>query len=247
VSEHAVIVPTPAGPIGGVVHEPGGHPRGALVFLHGAGLVGRSGVNGVWTQTARAICDLGVTVLRADYPGTRESFAARGSWDGDHLTTMEEVVEWFRRSAPEGDLLLAGECYGARLACELALRGADARALGLVIPEHPARGSSSSGIVRRGRRSTNVFPTVKPAEFFQRVAERTSVWALIGQGAANDVVALAEAPTRGDRFAVDVVASTDSPFELRYPSAQHLVVSRVREWASRALGPSVGVRNGDVR
>src|SRR5205823_3473454 len=87
VSEHAVLIPTSAGPVGAIVTEPRGASRLGVVLFPGGGDAGRSGINASWARAARAIADRGLTVLRFDYPGARESGVG-------HVNHLEDLDEW---------------------------------------------------------------------------------------------------------------------------------------------------------
>jgi dienelactone hydrolase len=132
--DHAVLIPTSLGPVGGVVSEPGDERRAALVLLQGAGRPARSGVNSFWTGIARALAERGVVVVRFDYAAEGESIEVgegdysaavreigsgpRGRAEVD-LHLLGEVVAWFRARLDGQRPLFAGLCQGARMALEL--------------------------------------------------------------------------------------------------------------------------------
>lgn len=235
-TEHAVFIPTSFGPIGGIVHEPGGEPRAALAFLPGAGPAGRSGVNSVWARTARAISELGVTTLRVEYPGTRESFVARGSWGGEHLSALHEALAAFRSRAADGVFFLAGSCYGARLAFQLVIDGVDARELGIIIPEgnHPDNPSSNDWNKFDERYGAR---TQGPAELFPHIRGRAALWALVGERNAAELLALKKSVDLDDEtLDVEVIPRAGAHAALlRSADAQEGTIPRFRAWVARSL------------
>ena len=174
VIEHAVLIPTSAGPVGAVVTEPRVEPRCSLVLLPGGGDAGRSGINASWARAARAIAGRGLTVLRLDYVGTRESGVGyeyylddidewlahgRRRYREAKLTRhryLDEVIEWFRERTGNG-IGLAGSCAGGRDAARLASRQRDIVGVACLVPslgnvEQPWRRSWRHPSVLLGRR-----------------------------------------------------------------------------------------------
>ncbi len=141
VNDHAVIVPTGVGPVGGVVSEPIGERRGALIFLPGLGQPGRAGVNANWSRLARDLAALGLAVLRFDLCSEGESTPAgeglkhqEGWRRSTDLAILRDVAPWFMRETGERELLLAGSCHGGRVALEFAAYAPAVRALFMVSP-----------------------------------------------------------------------------------------------------------------
>jgi dienelactone hydrolase len=140
-SDHAFIVPTSRGPVSAIVSEPEGGQRGALALLQGAGHPCRAGVNGLWTRVARDLAGLGLVVLRFDFAAEGDStpvgedaprvHAWRRSID---MSLLREVTPWFLEQAGERELLVAGSCYGARLALEFAATEPVAKGVFLLVP-----------------------------------------------------------------------------------------------------------------
>jgi len=77
VTDHAVLIPTSEGPVGGIVSEPRGEPRAGLVLLPGYGRPARSGINSFWSRIARDLAARGAAVLRVDYSREGETLPAR--------------------------------------------------------------------------------------------------------------------------------------------------------------------------
>lgn len=141
--DRAVMVPTSYGAIGGVISEPADEPRGTLLLLQGGGRCGRSGFNSIWARVARSLAGRGVTVLRCDFWGDGPMVAVGRPGPGPmpiapradrDFLPYREVISWFREHTGKDDLLLAGSCYGARVAIELAGAFPSVRATFLVVP-----------------------------------------------------------------------------------------------------------------
>lgn len=139
--EHALLIPTAAGPVGAVVHEAAGDRLGAIVLLQGLGPAARAGVNAIWTRTARDLAALGLVVLRFDFAREGDSTLAGREIPEDigwrrstDLAMLRDVVPWFLERAGERELLLAGSCHGARVALEFAAYDPVARGLFLIVP-----------------------------------------------------------------------------------------------------------------
>lgn len=140
-TDHAVLIPTWAGPVGAVVSEPDGPQRGALILLHGLGPPARAGVNALWTRIARDLAERGLLVLRFDFACEGESALAgldaeRGvGWRRSaDLAILREAAPWFQAHSGEPGLLLAGSCHGGRIALEFAAADPTAVGLFLIVP-----------------------------------------------------------------------------------------------------------------
>lgn len=125
-TDHPVLVPTSEGAVGGIVSEPEGEARAALLLLPPHGRPARSGVGSFWTRTARSLAEQGVVVLRIDYSREGETLPI-GQGEGGltwkrnldrHLA--EQAASWLRREVGSAPFLLAGACAGGRLAIEIA-------------------------------------------------------------------------------------------------------------------------------
>jgi hypothetical protein len=143
-ADHPVLIPTSQGPVGGIVSEPGGLRLGALVLLQGGGRAGRFGFNSEWARLARRLAALGIVVLRFDYWKEsdssmvsdelyRDGRGPSGRADRD-LALAREVVPWFAQRVEGLELLLAGSCYGGRMAIELSADLPRIAATLLVVP-----------------------------------------------------------------------------------------------------------------
>jgi dienelactone hydrolase len=140
-TDHAAIVPTSAGPVGAIVSEPEGEPRGALALLQGGGAPCRAGINAHWTRLARDLAELGVAVLRFDFAGEGESTMVGervpreiGWRRNTDLELLREIVPWFRERAGVEELLVAGSCHGARVGLDLAAEDPRVRGVFAVVP-----------------------------------------------------------------------------------------------------------------
>ncbi len=129
--DHPVFVPTSAGPLGGIVTEPDGDERGAAVILEGIN-GRRAGVNQIWTHAARALTDLGLVVLRLDYPGRGDSRPAAPGAEAD--LALVEGIGWFRERTAGLGLHLVGSCFGVRPAAAVAEHEPTLNSLTLHVP-----------------------------------------------------------------------------------------------------------------
>jgi alpha/beta superfamily hydrolase len=137
--EHTLLVETRADSLGVIVTEPVGSPVASAVLLHGGGTSGRPGNNRVFARMARALADIGVVVVRADYPGQGASLGGVdvGARKGDTLGDMEaarDLSAWFRERTGGLDFFVIGSCYGARLGSRLGAEQEDIAGLALVAP-----------------------------------------------------------------------------------------------------------------
>jgi dienelactone hydrolase len=144
VEEHAVLVPTSQGPAGGIVCEPAGPSRAAVLFLHTAGQSGRSGFNSQWALLSRRLSALGTTVLRLDLGTEGDSLAIgeelypidsseQAKVDIDRVL-VQDCAAWFHDRMEGQDMIVVGSCYGTRLGLELAASDHDVAATLFVVP-----------------------------------------------------------------------------------------------------------------
>jgi dienelactone hydrolase len=244
-SDHAVLIPTSLGPLEGIVSEPPGGRQAALMLMQGSGRSGRSGINAVWTRVARDLSELGFVVLRADYLRNRESRSmVRGApgqagarWDHE-LPVRNEIAEWFRQRVDSPDLLLAGSCYGARVALHLAARNPAISGLFLLAPYllNP---------YRRWQRLQRRFASRKPlagkridpvaASDLMQVIERIPVAMIFGERDEFDPVVLRQGlGAQADAFELDVIPGL-ALHPVHSPEVQAAVLERTVGWASRML------------
>lgn len=196
VTEHAVLVPTAAGPIGAVVSEPDGPPAATLFLLPGAGSLvalgsaGRAGPATLWARTLREVAALGVVAFRFDYPGVNESHQARRATDPHDLTVPRELIGWFHERTADLPRLVAGVCFGSQLAARLATEIDDLAGLALITPTlHVARGSEDAvPLGGGGAPRSDIDPRTPSA--VAAILPRAPVWALAGERELPGVSAL---------------------------------------------------------
>ncbi len=125
-TDHAVLIPTASGPVGGIVSAPTGDTRAGMLLLAGYGRPARSGTNAFWTRAARALADRGVTALRVDLSSEGETLSVgqeecalplRLRLD---LQLLQEVTSWFSERLPGLPQFVGGVCGGGRQSIELA-------------------------------------------------------------------------------------------------------------------------------
>jgi pimeloyl-ACP methyl ester carboxylesterase len=129
-TRHPVVVPTSAGVVTGVVHEPDDDPVAAVLLLHGG--TGRSGPNRVWACLADSLSRRGLIAFRTDdrdveKPEQNRDFPARTAAAGD-------AIGWFAQQTPGLELLLVGRCVGARACLSYAATHGGVAGVGLVAP-----------------------------------------------------------------------------------------------------------------
>jgi dienelactone hydrolase len=251
-SDHAAVVPTPAGPAGVVVSEPRGEQRGALVLLHGVGPSSRAGVNGIWAGIAREVAALGLAVLRFDYATEGDSSLAgadvpreRG-WMRTDLAMLRQIAQWFLRRIGERRLFVAGSCHGGRLALEFAANDPAADGLFLVVPylldrEPKLRGASRDEIPPGlDGRLLSGGPTLDTdaelVDGLRACAARGPLWMLVGGGDEERRIlpytrALEES---GASFELEVVPGS-ALHPVGSPAQQSLVRARLLDRVARAL------------
>lgn len=265
VSEHAVLVPTSLGPAGGVVCESEGPPSAALLFLHTGGHSGRSGFNGEWTRLARRLAGVGVTVLRLDLATEADSSTigaeAYGTGPSEEkiaadCTLVRDACEWFQARTDEGlPLIVAGVCYGCRLALHLADVDPNVSTTLMLVPyfrgnSEEDRGGWKERMLRvqrdqptadldggEPRRLDQVDPVVLGE--FEAALRKGPAWILIGGlDATDDALALGEA--LGDRGLEVDIEPGKALYPGNTPDIQELVSDRVLERVGRCLALPAG-------
>jgi uncharacterized protein len=116
----SVVIPGPAGPLEGVVEDPGGEPRALAVVCHPHPLYHGTMRNKVVHMVARTANRLGAPAVRFNFRGVG---ASGGAWDEGRGETEDAlaVAEWARRRWPGRPLWLAGFSFGAYVALRAAL------------------------------------------------------------------------------------------------------------------------------
>jgi len=126
VTDHAVLIPTSEGPVGGIVSQPDGTDRAGMILLSGYGRPARSGINSLWARLARRLAAMGVVVLRVDYSREGETLPIGEGVSGQAATTdldlllLDQALRWFHGRLNGLDVFFAGACAGGRIAIELA-------------------------------------------------------------------------------------------------------------------------------
>lgn len=262
VREHPVLVPTSQGPAGGVVCEPAGPSRAALLFLHTGGHSGRSGFNSEWTALSRRLAPLGATVLRLDLSTESDSsMVAADVYPGsgpseervlaDHRL-VRDVGAWLHARTQGQGLILAGACYGCRLALHLAEHCAAVTATLMVVPylrpntaDQRADWKERMLRVRRDQSTEDLddfgpggLEPVDPAILggLGSALSRGPAWILVGErDATSDALALGSA--FGERGLEVQVEAGVALYPGNDPPIQELVADRVLERVSRCLDP----------
>jgi hypothetical protein len=196
VSEHAVLVPTAAGPIGAIVSEPAGVPTATLFLLPGAGSLvatgsaGRAGPASIWARTLRQVAAHDIVAFRFDYPGVNESHQASRAEDPHDLSVPRELVQWFHERTDGLPRLVAGVCFGAQLAARLATELDDLAGLALITPTlHVARGSEDA-VPLGGSAGPRLDIDPRTPSALAAILGRAPVWVIAGERELPGVTAL---------------------------------------------------------
>jgi dienelactone hydrolase len=242
VSDHPVLIPTALGAVEGTVSEPDGGRDAALIFMQGGGAGLRSGLNSVWARMARELADCGVLVLRAEYWRREASTSSmiRGGtgaagvpWTRE-VSLRREIVEWFRQRSGCRDLWLAGTCYGARLAIDIAARDPAVTRMLLIAPY--LGGSDERPRWRLHLRALNgasVSTRIdrRAARDLRTVLGRMPVSMVFGEHDRFDALALERSlGTAGTAVDLDVVPGI-AVYPVHSPEAQVAVLERTMRWA----------------
>lgn len=106
----------------------------AVLFLN-TGAISHAGMNGMWPKMARRLAQGGMTSLRFDISGFGDSPSRPGQLDPftnmvEALGDVDAAIAWLQ-SKGHSRITLIGFCWGAQLACNVALR--DRRVTGMVM------------------------------------------------------------------------------------------------------------------
>lgn len=228
----------------------------------------RSHRNGMWARTARTIAARGMYALRLDYPGVGHSSGPPQIFDLESppVWAMEAACRFLVEQTPVRRFLLAGSCFGARVALQAA-RGIEnvasvAMVASPVFMRRPTLGRRLRQIPNRvfGRRSPppaadntaqqrregNLATERRVSPAFERairdVSARCPVYFLYG----SEDFAWAELRFALDRlhipegsYQLDVVPGVVHSFEST--DVQDLTIERLASWCSRFASP------GEVR
>ena len=156
----------PGGRLAGIVTEPAGAPRRALVLVS-AGLVPKFGPYRLYTELARRVAEDGTVTLRFDLGGIGDSGHGASGAPLRARTELEirSAVDWLCERYRVKDLTLAGLCSGA----EDSFRSAavDERVTGVVLIDPFAYGTRTNAfqhaLHRVGRRTLRALGLYAPA------------------------------------------------------------------------------------
>jgi dienelactone hydrolase len=237
-TDHPLLIPTMEGAVGGIVSEPEGPSRAALVLLAGYGRPARSGVNAFWTRTARRLAEIGMVVLRIDYSREGETLpigegGGGQTWKRDlDLRLLTQVVPWFSKRAGDLPLLLAGSCSGARLAIEYAGRDPDTVAgTFLVVPYLRALAQPGTESLEG---SDDELDAVDPivVDCMRATLEHAPSWILVGEHDDPDVTTLEhQLSPQSHSLEIEIVPGMALHL-LDQPQLQDEVTAHLLGWAS---------------
>jgi pimeloyl-ACP methyl ester carboxylesterase len=229
----------------------------------------RSHRNGMWARAARELSARGVYVLRLDYPGVGHSSGDPQIFDLESppAWAMEAACRFLVEETPVERVILAGSCFGARMALKAA-RGLDrvvsvAMVAGPVYARRPSLARRLGSIPRRvlglqrsdraadnpaqQRREGNLATERRVSPSFERairsVSARCPVYFLYG---ADDFswqelrFALEKVHLPEESYELDVVPGTVHSFQSI--EVQDLTIRRLAAWCSRFASPEGATR-----
>jgi pimeloyl-ACP methyl ester carboxylesterase len=121
---YPVFIPYGKDRLAAVLTVPDGEPRGLVLLLTG-GSAARSHRFKVWTRTAEQLAsEHDLASVRMDYRGTGDSTGALRQWKMSEMPVDQalEVLRFAQVAAGVRRVAVVGNCMGARLALEVALR-----------------------------------------------------------------------------------------------------------------------------
>ena len=122
-------IPGPMGPMEVLFDKPAGTPRAGVVFAHPLPTQGGTMHTKVVFQSAKALADIGCTVLRFNFRGVGRS---AGTWDNGkgELDDFRAAVDYMAAAHPGVEIWAAGFSFGSYIA--LTAGAADPRVCTLI-------------------------------------------------------------------------------------------------------------------
>jgi len=122
-------IPGPIGPMEVLFDKPAGPPRAVVVFAHPLPTQGGTMHTKVVFQSAKALADIGCTVLRFNFRGVGRSV---GTWDNGkgELDDFRAAVDYMAMAHPGVEIWAAGFSFGSYVA--LTAGAADPRVCALI-------------------------------------------------------------------------------------------------------------------
>jgi hypothetical protein len=237
--ERAALVRTSLGEAGVLATMPPGAAQLGILILQGLEM-NRSGVDGVWARTARALAAAGVAALRVDSPGIGDSWGIDGGRTS-HRQVLAEVVAWFRTETAIERIGAIAACYGAKPALFLAARATLDGPVALVTPAL-GRPFSTNLVGRVRRRAHRRLGRPQPVDRavlsnLATVAAREEVLVLLG-GRDRQAAAALDAARRHLGPGVAIVEETVPDERLQsFPTASGRAetIAVLTRWARSAL------------
>jgi dienelactone hydrolase len=240
--------------MGGILSEPPGEARAAVLLLPGYGRPARSGTNSFWTRLARELAAHGLLVLRIDYAREGETIpigegggptgGGRGGQTKKRafeMLLLGQVLEWFEQRLGGRELLIVGACTGGRAAIDLAADQSPISRTFLVVPHlrtlvDPGQESRDSGGLRSYSELDDpdaVAPTV--VEHLETILGHAPSWLLAGE---HDLLDVAQLERRLGPTPYELEVETVPGLALHFldqPEVQEQARSRMLDRIARAL------------
>ena len=145
-TEYPIFVPLGNEHLAAVVTVPDGPAKALTLMLQGLGAT-RSHRYGLWTRTARLLAERGIASVRLDYPEMGDSTGVMSSTLTDPPVAEAEAVQALVRSTLGVEqLLIIGNCLGARTGLRLAIQIPSCSHVACLVPTTPG-----AFLVNRGK------------------------------------------------------------------------------------------------
>jgi pimeloyl-ACP methyl ester carboxylesterase len=248
--------------LGGVVTIPAAETSDLGVVLMSGRARDRCHRNGMWVRAGRELADRGAYVLRLDYPGVGHSSGDPHIFDLESPPAwpMEAAARFLLEETPVERVILAGSCFGARIALSAAAGMDRVASVAMVAPPIFVRGPSrarklmwSASNMLQALHTDGAGEDLTRQRFYENapteqrvspsfeaairpVLERCPVYFLCG---TDDIewaelrFALDRLDLPEDRYEVEVVPGVVHAF--RSIEVQDLTIARLSAWCTRSV------------
>jgi hypothetical protein len=154
--QYPVFVPMGREHVAAVITLPDGDPRGLVGLFQGGGGAPKSHRHAIWRRTAEGLAEVGIASVRMDWCGVGDS-TGEAHFAFDRLPVGEgfAVIDFARDAVGTKALGVAGNCMGARVGLQIALRMEDCQSVAMVMlkPLSRPRLKRAEGLVNEGSES----------------------------------------------------------------------------------------------